>query len=179
MISRDLTAACATAMIKDAAACNQRLALLNGEPSTDMAYVLNGLIGEIARLKGQMALMETRMRRIEGGRPRNVAIVPLPEVHVPDIVTATVEKVSAIHGVEPAELFASGRPRRVAWARFHAWHALKNSERALSYPWIARYFGFHHTSVIHGVWKWGEHGARYLAEELFLPDIAEQNGGKA
>lgn len=156
------------ALLKDAEACNRRLALHTKEPPIETAYVVNKLAAEVARLQGQVAFLEARMRRVLGIRLRdmNAATLSAIEVHIPDVVAEAVEKAAAIHGVEPAEFFSSRKFRRIAWARFHVWHTLKNSEKAWPYPWIARRFGVDHTSVMHGVRQWGEHGERYLRDEL-------------
>jgi chromosomal replication initiation ATPase DnaA len=65
------------------------------------------------------------------------------------LMNRAVDMTAAATGVPAKDLRGSSRHREIAWARFACMAALR--ERGKSFPQIALFFGFDHTSVIHGV----------------------------
>lgn len=174
------------AMMRDAERCNALLKAQSqdGGPTLEDVYrAVMAMNGEIARLKGQVAVLEALLR--SSGEQETVSDrARLPIQRLP--VVAAVQEAAGAHGVKETDILSKSRLRHIAWARFHSWRILHVSGR--SFPWIARQFGAHHTSVMYGVRQWEAHGESYLRYGLGLsqhppyrgvsePPVAEHEKG--
>jgi chromosomal replication initiation ATPase DnaA len=86
---------------------------------------------------------------------------------MPARVYLLVNAVAKSHGYTAEDLLTRSRVQPIAWARFHAWLAIRTELRGpfgapFSLPQIGRWFGYDHTSVLHGVRR---------AEQMHLPFV--------
>lgn len=136
---------------------------------TDLAsaYRLAGRVYELARSHSstEAEAMEEAVRslRSQGNLPAPVSL------GLPAFVVSLIEAVASGHGITSARLRKSGRSLVVASIRAEAVYAARALGR-VSYPELGRYFGRHHTSLIHGQRKFE---ARLASDELLARRMAD------
>ena len=162
------------AMMRDAELCNARLKAQSkddGPTVNDVYRVVMAMSGEMSRLNAKIAILDTLLRPHAGREAGQAHAEPKP-MGLP--IAAVIREAAGVHGVAEMDIMSKSRLRSIAWARFHCWHILHIGGR--SFPWIGQRFGAHHTTVIHGVRQWEEHGERYLRDSLGLPNHSPSRG---
>jgi len=67
-------------------------------------------------------------------------------------IRVLVTEIAARHGVTIVQIFGKDRHDKIALARHHVWHALRELDaREWSLPRLGAFFGRHHTTILQGI----------------------------